>query len=153
MRERNKKMVPIPFPSPFVRSFDGSLPLQEKFVPTKIQIKRQAQTDLMIKKMLGSKGDDETKPHTIDHSFIAEEASSLAELAYLAALLKFLPGVVNPVIVGNDARKFELTLQSSIDSLAIHKVLRESILMCALAEAFGAEYNGWGSSIVKADAT
>jgi hypothetical protein len=107
------------------------------------------QSDFAVIQMLRSKGDVPTLPHTLDHSFFANSEAPLAELAHVARLLMFEPSPIARRLRPDGATAFDLMLRSPHGTTVPGVVARQSILMAALAEAFGATYAGWGTQVVK----
>ncbi len=103
--------------------------------------------DGAIKKSLLQNGDRESEVHRIDHHFIAGTAQALNELSGCARALGFGASAVSE---GKDQGQsyWHLDIYSNRDT-KLPSITREAILMEALAKAFVAVYDGWGTLVVK----
>jgi regulator of RNase E activity RraB len=117
-------------------------------MPDLEQIKRQMQFDLSTKKAMRKHGDDETKTHVVEHHFVADGEADLTALANIGRLLGFEPGKLNEHADRPGAAYWTFDLLSRT-ATPLNTLSRESILMLALAEAYGVKYDGWGTLIEK----
>jgi regulator of RNase E activity RraB len=117
-------------------------------MPSAADINRLMQMDLDQKKQLESHGDDEDATHTLEHHFLAEERSTLEALAQVARMLGF---GVSEICEGTDksGKRYHYFDLLSESGTRLNDVARGSILMFSLGEAYGAEYDGWGTLIAK----
>jgi regulator of RNase E activity RraB len=111
------------------------------------ELKKRFAFDGAIKKSLRENNDDENKIHRIEHHFIAGTAQCLHSLAGCAKGLGYETSVVTE---GKDRGQsyWYFDVYSDRDT-RFPSITREAILMGALAEAFAAVYDGWGTLIAK----
>jgi len=117
-------------------------------MPTQQQIQRQMQFDLATTNALRERGDDETKPHIIEHHFVACNQNALAAVAKIGRMLGFEATEFQQDKDDSGATYwyFDLLSETPTD---LNRLARESILMLALAEAHEADYDGWGTLVAK----
>ena len=103
--------------------------------------------DGAIKKSLLQNGDRESETHRIDHHFLAGNAQALRDLSGCARALGFEAAAVSE---GKDQGQsyWHLDIYSARDT-KLPSITREAILMEAMALAFVAAYDGWGTNAVK----
>lgn len=117
-------------------------------MPSRQEIVDQLDTDARIKQALNERGDDETLTHTIEHHFLAEQSDMLSELSRVGQMLGFNASEIWEEKMDEGARLFTMNLTSDTTT-QLQGLGRESLLMTALAEAFGASYDGWGTHVEK----
>jgi regulator of RNase E activity RraB len=117
-------------------------------MPTRERFQQQMQFDMATKQALRERGDDEAKPHVIEHHFVAENQAALAAVAKIGRMLGFDAGKITQGKHESGASYWYFDLLSEAPTF-LNSLARESLLMVALAEAHGAEYDGWGTLIVK----
>jgi regulator of RNase E activity RraB len=117
-------------------------------MPSRQEIVDQLSTDAQIKQALNDESDDEKKPHTLEHHFLAEQAESLSELARVGQMLGFNVSEIWNETPDDGNRYFTMNLLS-VATTQLQGLGRESLLMTALAEAFGVAYDGWGTHVEK----
>jgi regulator of RNase E activity RraB len=117
-------------------------------MPTSKDIAYRMQIDLELKQQLQSHGDNEAAMHVLEHHFIAENKPSLEALAKAGRILGFgASEIIEGVSKTHDIYFcFDLLSESGT---GMNEVARQSILMLALGEAYGASYDGWGTLIAK----
>lgn len=104
--------------------------------------------DLAVKKQLQSHNDNEEAAHTLEHHFLAENRSALEALAKVGQILGFAASQISEGIAKSGRRYFYFDLLSK-SGTQVNEITRQSILMLSLGEAYGAEYDGWGTLIAK----
>ncbi len=117
-------------------------------MPSRQEIIDQLGTDAQIKQALIERGDDESKPHTIEHHFLAEQPVPLSELERVGRMLGFNTSEIWEETTDEGGRYFTMNLLSNTTA-HLEGLGRESLLMTALAEAFGVSYDGWGTHVEK----
>jgi len=117
-------------------------------MPSHQEIVDQLSTDAQTKQALNDRGDDETKLHTLEHHFLAEQSEMLSELAQVGQMLGFNVSEIWNEETDDGTRYFTMNLLSDTTT-QLQRLGRESLLMTALAEAFGASYDGWGTHVEK----
>lgn len=103
--------------------------------------------DGAVKQSLVDSSDDENKIHAVEHHFIADTSTPLEELSGCTGALGFRHSDIVES-EHNGERYWSLDVISDRDT-KLNSLTRESIFMLALAEAFGATYDGWGTLIMK----
>ena len=106
------------------------------------------QFDLATKNALRERGDDETKEHTVEHHFVADNQTALASVAKIGCLLGFGCGDIEQAQDESGLTYWCFDLLSE-SSTYMNTLARESLLMLALGEAYGAAYDGWGTLIAR----
>jgi regulator of ribonuclease activity B len=117
-------------------------------MPSADDIIQRIQMDLAIKKQLQSHNDNEDARHTLEHHFFTEDRSALEALATVGRILGF---GVSAIIEGTtkSGEPYYYCDLLSESGTQLDDVTRQSILMFSLGEAYGAEYDGWGTLIAK----
>ena len=117
-------------------------------MPSADDISRRMQMDLAIKKQLQSHNDNEEAAHTLEHHFLAEDRSALEAVAKVGLMLGFAATEITEGTTKSGQRYYYFDLLSE-SGTHLNEVTRQSILMFSLGEAYGAEYDGWGTLIAK----
>src|SRR5690349_15131032 len=117
-------------------------------MPSRQEIIDQLSTDAQIKQALNDRGDVESKPHTIEHHFLAQQSEPLSELARIGRMLGFDASQIWDETTDEGNAFFTMNLLSDTTT-QLHGLGRESLLMATLAEAFGLSYDGWGTHVEK----
>jgi regulator of RNase E activity RraB len=115
---------------------------------SRTDIRNQLAGDHAVIQRLIQAGDDPRQPHVIDHHMLSSTELSLKELSRVAQLLAFQVTPVTRETTQDSKLEFSCYLKT-MSTTALPFISRQSILMAALAEAFGCTYNGWGAQIVK----
>lgn len=117
-------------------------------MPTREQIQRQLASDLKSKQVLQSRDDDEQRIHVVEHHFFAADRTSLNEVAKIGRMLGFRPSEIlqRQSKTGETSWFFDLLGETPT---YLNDLARQSLLMLTFAEAFGAEYDGWGTNVEK----
>jgi regulator of RNase E activity RraB len=117
-------------------------------MPSRQEIIDQLGTDAQIKQALAERGDDESKSHSIEHHFLAEQREPLSELERVGRMLGFDASEIWDETTDEGGRYFTMNLLSDTTT-HLQGLGRESLLMTGLAEAFGVSYDGWGTHVEK----
>jgi regulator of RNase E activity RraB len=117
-------------------------------MPTQQQVQREMQSDLATKNALRDRGDDETKPHIVEHHFFAGNQAALAGVAKIGRMLGFEASGIEQGKDDSGAAYWYFDLLSETPTY-LNNLARESLLMLTLAEAHGADYDGWGTLVAK----
>lgn len=117
-------------------------------MPSRQEIIDQLGTDAQIKQALIERGDDESKSHTIEHHFLSEQREPLSELEPVGRMLGFNASEIWDETTDEGVPYFTMNLLSDTTT-HLQGLGRESLLMTALAEAFGVSYDGWGTHVEK----
>ena len=117
-------------------------------MPTQERILQQLQFDQATKSALLEHGDDETKVHVVEHHFFAADRAALAAVAKVGRKLGFGASELmeRQDEEGNSCWYFDILSKTTT---YLNSLSRQSLLMAALAEAHGADYDGWGTLIAK----
>ncbi len=116
-------------------------------MPSIDDLRKRFAMDGAVKQSLIDNSDDENKVHAVEHHFIADTSTPLEKLSGCTGALGFRHSdIVETEHNGN--RHWSLDVISDRDT-KLKLLTRESIFMLALAEAFGATYDGWGTLIAK----
>ncbi|HEX4124323.1 MAG TPA: ribonuclease E inhibitor RraB [Tepidisphaeraceae bacterium] len=104
-----------------------------------------------MKKKLRDADDDEQALHVIDHRLLADTQEALTSVIAVArTLLAFQSTPIRPV---ETEGKTVFSCYLRTPGMTVLPLLsRQSILMVALAKAFGCKYSGWGTYVVKKSA-
>ena len=117
-------------------------------MPTQQQVQRQMQFDLATKNALRERGDDESKPHIVEHHFVAGNQAALAAVAKIGRMLGFEGSEIQQGRADSGAAYWYFDLLSERPTY-LNSLARESLLMLTLAEAHKADYDGWGTLVAK----
>jgi regulator of RNase E activity RraB len=117
-------------------------------MPTQDQIQKQLQFDLATKEALRKHDDNEDMVHIIEHHFFSDNYSALAGLAKVGSMLGFDAGEIQDGRTESGDSYWYFDLLSQAPTYLNH-LARESLLMLSLAEAYGADYDGWGTLVKK----
>ena len=117
-------------------------------MPTQQQVQRQMQSDLATKNALRERGDDETKPHIVEHHFVAGNQDALAAVAKIGRMLGSEASQIQHGKDDSGASYWYFDLLSETPTY-LNSLARESLLMLALGEAYEADYDGWGTLVAK----
>jgi regulator of RNase E activity RraB len=117
-------------------------------MPTHQQVQRQMQFDLATKNALRERGDDETRPHIVEHHFVAGDQAPLCAVAKIGRMLGFEASEIQQGKDDSGAAYWYFDLLSETPTY-LNNLARESLLMLALAETYHADYDGWGTLIAK----
>jgi regulator of RNase E activity RraB len=117
-------------------------------MPTREQVQRRLQFDLATKNALRERGDDETMDHIIEHHFVADDRAALVAVAKIGRMLGYDADIImeGRHESGDTYWYFDLL---STSPTYLNNLGRESLLMFTLGEAYGADYDGWGTLVVK----
>jgi regulator of RNase E activity RraB len=116
-------------------------------MPSVADLRNRFAMDGAVKQSLRSNSDDEAKIRAVDHHFIADASKPLEELGGCAGALGFRFSEISEE-ERDGIRQWSIDITSDRDTKLI-LLTRESILMLAIAEAFGATYDGWETQIVE----
>src|SRR5438067_10725119 len=112
-------------------------------MPSIEDLRKRFAMDGVVKQSLMSNSDDENKIHAIDHHFIADTSKPLEELSGCTGAIGFRHSDITES-EDDGKRQWHLDVISDRDT-KLKLITRESIFLLALAEAFGATYDGWGT--------
>jgi regulator of ribonuclease activity B len=112
----------------------------------KEHVLHQIQLDLKTVEALENRGTNLHAVHKIEHHHLSKSEESLSELLRLGKILRFQPSGITRDVDENGRPYFYADLVS--DQYIETSLLNcESLLMLGLAEAFGCEYDGWGTEV------
>src|SRR5687768_17133330 len=117
-------------------------------MPTHEQIQKQLAEDLQTKQALQGQGDDEEKTHVVEHHFVAREQSALTGIAKIGRMLGFNASEILQGQTKSGQPYWYFDLLSETPTY-LNDLARQSLLMLTFAEAYGADYDGWGTIIEK----
>ncbi len=115
-------------------------------MPTPADINRRMNFDIETKKALEAQGDVEMTWHTVEHHFLADRKAVLDDVARIGRMLCFAHSEIKEGRTQQGAQYWYFDLLSQTNT-HLAELARQSILMFSLAEAYGAEYDGWGTSV------
>ena len=103
---------------------------------------------------LDDRGADLDAIHTVEHHFVAPQKTILEKIGKEATFLGFGYGEIRELRPEDGSTSFSADALSHIPILSedydvFIPAAREAIIMVALAKAYGAEYDGWGTKMIK----
>ncbi len=116
-------------------------------MPTKKQILDEIKSDSEVIRSLEDDGDQHDHLHLIEHHFVSETPEPLNEVVRIGRLLGFDSADFGPNSETNHST-FSVNLLSK-ERIDLTRIARESILMLAIGEACGCDYDGWGTYVEK----